>query len=438
MLVKTKKSLRNINYKMLLALILSGLFPAIYMAVRVRFLGNMPGDWGVNIASQLSWVNLLYEIINEAILLPVFFLFGKVISNKEEMENRIKTGLIGTFIIYGVLSIIIAVMAKPLVVVMAQQQDLVEATVKYIRLESLAVVFSILFRFLLPVFILINKERYIYIFLTIQMFLSILFDTLFISALPFSLNMGVNGIAISNLITNVVLVLLSLFLLSKSGFMIWGNKRALSFRWTREWLRIGGYSGVESLVRNLAFMIVILRMINVVNEQGTFWVTNNFIWGWLLLPVLSLGELIKRDCAEDSNNIRKYFRGYMTLTTLFVLSWVITIPLWKTFLFNIMGVQNPAEIFNVALISLIFYIVFAYNNVIDSIFYGIGRTDLMLVQSLATNLIFYVGAYILYLQGIFTPSLTGIAILFGLGIVFDSVITFFLYYKLMKKVPVIA
>jgi len=70
-------------------------------------------------------------------------------------------------------------------------------------------------------------------------------------------------------------------------------------------LRVGGYSGVESLIRNLAFMIVILRMINVVNEQGTFWVTNNFIWGWLLIPVLALGELIKRDCAEDSNNIRK-------------------------------------------------------------------------------------------------------------------------------------
>ncbi|MDA3939154.1 MAG: multidrug transporter [Spirochaetia bacterium] len=437
MLVKTVTSLKNINYKMLIALILSGLFPAIYMAVRVRFLGNMPGDWGVNIASQLSWVNLLYEIINEAILLPVFFLFGKVISNKEEMENRIRTGLIGTFTIYGVLSIIIAVMAKPLVVIMAQQPDLVEATVKYIRLESLAVVFSILFRFLLPVFILINKERYIYIFLAIQMSLSILFDTLLISALPFSLNMGVNGIAVSNLITNVVLIFLSLFLISKSGFMIWRNKRPLSFRWTREWLRVGGYSGVESLVRNLAFMIVILRMINVVNEQGTFWVTNNFIWGWLLLPVLSLGELIKRDCAEDSDNIRKYFRGYMTLTTLFVLFWVITIPLWKTFLLNIMGVQDPVGIFNVALISLIFYIVFAYNNVIDSIFYGIGRTDLMLVQSLATNLIFYVGAYILYLQGIFIPSLTGIAILFGLGIVFDSVITFFLYYKLMKKVPVI-
>lgn len=438
MLQETVKSLKKINTKMLLALILSGLFPAIYMAVRVRFLGNMPSDWGFNIASQLSWVNLLYEIVNEAILLPVFFLFGKVIENKEDLENRLRTGLIITFSIYSLLSIFMTLAARPLVLMMAQQADLVSATVTYIRWESLAVVFSILFRFLLPVFILINKERYIYIFLAIQMFLSVLFDTLLISSLPFSLNIGVNGIAFSNLLTNMILVVICLFFLSQAGYKILSTKQPLSFGWTREWLRIGGYSGVESLVRNLAFMLVILRMINVVNEQGTFWVTNNFIWGWLLLPVLALGELIKRDCAEDSDNIKRNFRGYMSLTTIFVMLWIVTIPLWKVFLINVMGIQNPTAIFNIALISLAFYIVFAYNNVIDSIFYGIGRTELMLVQSLATNLIFYVGAYSLYLKGIFIPSLTGIAILFGLGIVFDSLITFFLYYKLMKKDFVLA
>ena len=46
-------------------------------------------------------------------------------------------------------------------------------------------------------------------------------------------------------------------------------------------------------------MLMIVRMVNVVGEQGTFWVANNFIWGWLLLPVLQLGELIKSDCGED-------------------------------------------------------------------------------------------------------------------------------------------
>lgn len=63
----------------------------------------------------------------------------------------------------------------------------------------------------------------------------------------------------------------------------------------REFGKIGGISGLESLVRNLAYMLMVVRMVNVVNEQGTYWVANNFIWGWLLLPVTQLAELIKRD-----------------------------------------------------------------------------------------------------------------------------------------------
>ncbi len=57
----------------------------------------------------------------------------------------------------------------------------------------------------------------------------------------------------------------------------------------------------------------------------------------------------------------------------------------------------------------------------------------MLIQSLATNLIFYVGAYILYLLGIFQPTLTGIAILFGLGMTFDSMITFLLFIRFSQN-----
>ncbi len=72
MFLNTRKSLKEINYKMFFALLLSGIFPAIYLAIRVRFLGTIPSDWGFNIASQLSWVNLFYEIANEAIILPAF------------------------------------------------------------------------------------------------------------------------------------------------------------------------------------------------------------------------------------------------------------------------------------------------------------------------------------------------------------------------------
>ena len=72
MLSKIKTSLKNINYKLFFSLLVMGLCPTIYTTLRVFYLGELPGEWSYSIAGQLSWVNLIYEIINEAIILPLF------------------------------------------------------------------------------------------------------------------------------------------------------------------------------------------------------------------------------------------------------------------------------------------------------------------------------------------------------------------------------
>ena len=61
-------SFKKINHKLYLALLAMGLVPTIYTTVRVFWMGNMPGDWSYSIAGQLSWINLIYEVINEAII----------------------------------------------------------------------------------------------------------------------------------------------------------------------------------------------------------------------------------------------------------------------------------------------------------------------------------------------------------------------------------
>ena len=178
-----------------------------------------------------------------------------------------------------------------------------------------------------------------------------------------------------------------------------------------------------------AFILRVLRLVNVVQQQGTFWVANSFIWGWLLLPVLALGELIKRDCGASEKNVVEKASGYLLLTGIIVSLWIVTIPLWNWFLHTVMGIADYRSVYNLVLISLSFYIIFAFNNVVDSIFYGRGRTDLMLYQSLIVNGIFYGAAFILYTLGIYIPTLTTIAVLFGLGMTFDSLITFVMYKR---------
>ena len=91
MFYKIKLSLSNIDYTLYFALLVLGLAPTVYTTVRVFFLGSLPGEYSFSIAGQLSWVNLLYEIINEGILLPLFYFIGKVAefgTHAELLENK--------------------------------------------------------------------------------------------------------------------------------------------------------------------------------------------------------------------------------------------------------------------------------------------------------------------------------------------------------------
>jgi len=77
---KIKHSLKQIDYKLYGTLLVFGLLPTIYTTVRISFLGDLPEDWGFNIASQLSWVNIIYEVLQEAII--AYFLSFRKIFNK--------------------------------------------------------------------------------------------------------------------------------------------------------------------------------------------------------------------------------------------------------------------------------------------------------------------------------------------------------------------
>ena len=432
MLTKVKKSLSKINYKLFLALLVLGLVPTIYTTVRVFFLGQLPGEYSFSIAGQLSWVNLLYEILSEAIVLPLFFFIGKVLTDKKKFANRMRTGLLVSVGAYTVLSVVIIVLAKPLLSLMTTDKAIIDASATYIRIESVASIFSLAFNLIMVGMVTLGKEKYVYALTTVKLVLCLLVDTFMVSTLPVSLNLGVNGIAFSNIIVNVLLVATAIILLRKEGIVLF-QKAKLSFGWMKDFAKVGGISGLESFVRNIAYMLMIVRMVNMVGEQGTYWVANNFIWGWLLLPVLQLGELIKRETATDENAVKNNSIGYFVITLAICVLWCITIPLWKPFMANVLNFSDVDKLFELVMVLLGFYMVYAFQNVFDSTFYGLGKTNYMLFESVVTNTIYYGGAFILYLCGAWQPTLIGIALLFGIGNAFDAIVSLVAYVFLLKK-----
>ena len=431
-MLKIKTSLKNINHKLFLALLVLGFCPTIYTTVRVFFLGSLPGDWSFSIAGQLSWINLLYEVISEAIILPLFFFIGKVKEDKNAFSNRVRTGMLVSLGLYVTLSAVIFVFAEKLLTLMAADESIIAASATYIRIESIANVFSILAQFALVALVSVNRSRYIYILTGARLVLSLVFDTFLVSALPVSLNLGVNGIGYSNIIVNALLLAVSFLLLNREGVRVF-SKEKLEFGWMYEFVKIGGISGLESLVRNVAYMLMVARMVNVVGEQGTYWVANNFIWGWLLLPILQLGELIKEETAESDDNVRMNTLGYFAITFIVCLIWCATIPLWKPFMTHILQFADVDKLFELVLVLLGFYVLYAFQNVFDATFYGLGKTNYMLFESVVTNTVYYGAAFVLYITGVWTPTLIGIALLFGIGNAFDTIVSLGAYVYLLKK-----
>ena len=282
----------KINVKLWLVLILSSLVPLIYTTTRIHFIGSMPDAWAFSIAAQVAWLNIGYEVINEALLLPLAYILGQVIKTKDAFQKRAAASLGVVVFTYALVTAFVLVFTPELVFAMQQQENLLAQTIEYIRLESIAIFVSSAYLFFNLVLVLHNKQKVLYSLLVIQTVLTILCDTLLVSQLSMSLQLGVTGIAITNIVVNSVLVVVSFKLLFLNEFALDLRKVALNkAEWLKEWFKIGSRSGLESLVRNTAFVVMILQLMNQLQQAGTFWVANGFIWGWLLLPVLTLSLL---------------------------------------------------------------------------------------------------------------------------------------------------
>lgn len=426
------KSLKNINGRLFLALLIMGLCPTIYTTLRTFFLGQLPSEWSYSIAGQLSWINLLYEIINEAIVLPLYFFMGQAVADKKEYTNRIRSGLLISLGIYTVCSTLVMIFVNPLLRFMAVSSDIISESANYIRIECIANIFGILYSFICVALITIGKDKLVYAITAAKLILSLILDTLLVSTLPVSLNLGVNGIGISNIISNLILFIIAVILIYKCGYPLF-RKEKLSFTWMKNFFKVGSISGLESLVRNIAYMLMVSRMVNMVGEQGTYWVANNFIWGWLLLPIIQLGELIKQETAKDKNAVKNNTIGYFAITAITCIIWVVTIPLYKPFMRIILGYSEVDKLFKLVMVLLAFYVLYAFQNVFDATFYGRGKTKYMLFESVVTNSIYYGAFFIMYLCGVWKPTLIGIALMFGFGNAFDTIVSYLAYRHFLKK-----
>ncbi len=407
---KKLSELRFFSWRLWISLCVLAIIPAVYQTFKT-FLISTGGQAGVfDIIGQMEWFDLINETLHAFLIVPLYSVLNKIFKNhKDDFAGAtFKTGLCA-FVLYTLFSVGVLIYGSVLIGAMNPGGIDLVATSTYLRLETVAFMTGIIVSFANVVFVVIGKDQNVYIFLGIRTVLSLIADFLLIS------NFGVYGVAASNIIINTLLSVACIILLYRQGYIRFRRFRKSDGAMFCEWCKTGVFSGLQQFVDNFIYAVMVCKMVNMVAEQGNYWIANNFIWGWLLIPISALAEVIRSDCKDGYKKLRQF--NYYFIAAASVVLWAVTIPAWTPFFRYAQNLGNANEILSIVIKLVPFYIAYMGCAIIDNVFIGLGKTGYTAVNSLIINLGYYGVFYILYQANAITFDMNTIILMFGFGMV---------------------
>lgn len=397
---------KTFDWKMYLALCLLALVPAIYQTVITGLISTQTSPGALDVIGQMEWFDLIDETICAFLIVPMYSVLSK--AKKTENFNKIvfKLGVIVVGL-YALFSIGTFFYGIHLVSYMNPNEIDVVAAYRYLCLETIAFMVGIIFSYVSVVFIVIDKSKYMYAFLVAKILLALLSD---LALVP---SMGVDGVAVSNIIANIIMGALGVIFLIHGKYMKVGKYEKDDVAYLKDWGRIGIFAGGQQFLDNIIYALMICRMVNAVSESGNYWVSNNFIWGWLLIPVTCLVEIIRKDAGENGYKLKQL--NYYSIVTFALLIWFALIPTYQWFFGSVEKLSNPEVIFEIVLKNLGFYVAYAFSQIPDAIFVGMGKTKYNAINSLICNIVYYGIWFIFYQTKVVTMSMYMIIVMFGCG-----------------------
>ncbi len=407
---KRISELKGYHWRLWFSLCALALIPAVYQTIKTFLISAGGQEGAFDIIGQMEWFDLINETLQAFLIIPLYSVLNRIFKNhRDEFAGAtFKTGLCA-FFLYTLFSICILIYGSVLIGDMSPGEIDIAVTSAYLRLETVAFMTGIIVSFANVVFVVIGKDKNVYIFLAVRTALSLTADLLLIP------NLGVYGVAVSNIIANTLLSAACVLLLYKQECIRFCRLKKSDGIMFRDWCKTGVFSGLQQFIDNFIYAVMVCKMVNMVAEQGNYWIANNFIWGWLLIPITALAEVIRSDCKDGYKSLRK--SNYYFIAAASAALWVVSIPVWTPFFRYAQGLENAGEIFAIVIKLVPFYIAYAGCAIIDNIFVGLGKTSYNAVNSLIINFGYYGVFYILYRTHAITFTMNMIILMFGFGMV---------------------
>lgn len=408
--------LKKFNWHLWISLCSLALIPAIYQTVKTFLISSNGAEGVFDIIGQMEWFDLINETLQAFLIVPLYSILNKILTNHKEnfAGNVFKTGLV-SFVLYTLFSVGVLIYGSVLVRAMNPDKADLTVMIAYLMLETVAFMIGIIVSFVNVVFVVLGKDKNVYILLGIRTVLSLIADFILIPAF------GVYGVAVSNIVVNLILAVSCILILYFGKSLTFCRFAKSDLAMFFEWGKVGTFSGLQQFIDNFIYAVMVCKMVNMVAEQGNYWIANNFIWGWLLIPITALAEVIRSDCKNGYKKLKQF--NYYFLAGAVILLWAITIPLWTPFFRYAQNLQNAGEIFLIVIKLVPFYIAYAGCAIIDNIFVGLGKTVYNTVNSLIINLGYYGVFYVLYKTNTVVFNMNTIIIMFGLGMVVHLIVS---------------
>ena len=357
--------------------------------------------------------------------------------------DRAKSVFAFIFLASLVFSIGVFVFRDAFITIIGTSADIQEQTRAFLGISIFNVPFTLLAASIIVLFEALGLRRLVVIMALVNVLLRFGLDSLFLGGHAFSLEGDVTGVGWATLLASMGLLVAGFILLFQAKRVPQGYLTTRpTFAGLGEYLRVGLGSGADSLIRNVAYFFMIIRIVNTIGstEIGGYYGAVQILWSFMLVPVLAFADSAKAlvaNASDDLQRVKTLWYSSMLITASMMVIWVALVPAFPTFAGALSDDEETVR-WAVTAFGILFvpYVLFSFNTVIDSVFYGIGKTKYLAYQSPLTNGSVYLTAFLLYAFGVWDVTFEGVMVLFSLGILVDSFLTVaFLIKVLYVDVP---
>lgn len=391
------------DFKLYGSLILYALLPSVYLLIRMQIVAV--SGVNINIMGQIEWFDLIDEVLVTALTVPLYFLL-KPDKEKTAPDKNCAVFLM-SFAVYTVFTIVVMLKIGSIDKFMNA-----ENAVQYLFMQALSMLAGFVGTFMVMIFTLNDDDKLVRRLLVSRLCLQVVADWIFISSFKDV------GAAYAEIAVNVVIGLIAVLSAYSKGYL----KFAMPGKtFLKDWCKIGAFAGIQIFLDNFIYAVMVCKMVNAVSESGNYWVANNFIWGWLLVPVTCLVEVIKKN-----DKVRLTMKNCWRYLIMIFAVWLITMPRWKSFISGPMA-SNGDVIMKIVLPLVPFYVTYMVSAVIDGWFVSHGRTIYNAINSLIVNVGYYGIIYLMFKRGMFAENMMFIIGMFGCGMVVHMVASILMY-----------